>query len=255
MKKLALLGAGIGLAAGALLVAKTSSAADHLDSPAVMGNGMADINDVYAWMTTDKTKVNLIMTISPGEGVLGTHHFGSTVQYAWHVTSHPGATNAQALTAPGSETKVICTFTSDTAAQCWVVDSAVKDYVTGDPSNTAGMQNATHSMKVFAGKRSDPFFFNLGGLKKATATIEAAAPGLLFDAAGCPSNLASATAQVLRDDLSMASTTQQGVCAPNQIDCFQNFNTMAIVVQLDTSLLLSGSDHLISVWGSTHMGS
>jgi hypothetical protein len=255
LKKLALLGAGIGLAVGALLVAKTSSAADHLDSPAVMANGMADLNDVYAWMNTDHTKVNLVMTISPAEGVLGTHHFGSTVQYVWHVTSHPGATNAQALTAPGTETRVICTFTSDTAVECWVTDTMVKDYVKGDPSSTTGVQSASHHMKVFAGKRSDPFFFNLGGLKKAVATIENPGFVITFDAAGCPSNILAAVAGVLRTDLSTASTTQQGPCAPNQIDCFQNFNTMAIVVQVDASLLLGTGDHLLSVWASTHMGS
>ena len=53
LKKLALLGAGVGLAVGALLVSHTSHAADHLDSPGVMTNRMADLNDVYAWMTSD----------------------------------------------------------------------------------------------------------------------------------------------------------------------------------------------------------
>jgi hypothetical protein len=258
LKKLALLGAGVGLAVGALLVSHTSHAADHLDSPGVMTNRMADLNDVYAWMTSDDKKVNLIMTVSPAEGVLaGDHHFDNTVQYVWHVTSHPGATNKLAFGAAGTESRVICTFASDTSAQCWVTaGTSVKDYVKGDPSATTGVQSASHKLKVFAGKRSDPFFFNLAGLKKTIGAVEANAGILTFDAAGCPSDLpavGAVSAQTLRTLLSTESTTAVAPCAANQIDCFQNFNVMSVVVQVDADLVLDGTDHVFSVWASTHM--
>ena len=42
-------------------------------------------------------------------------------------------------------------------------------------------------------------------------------------------------------------------CASGAIDCFSAFNVKAIVVQVDKSLVLNGTDSLISVWGSTHL--
>ena len=113
MKKLAFLGGALGLGVGALLVAHSTQAADHLDSPAAASNPMADIADVYAWNTTDATKVNLIMTVSPGDP--GTRSFDPSVQYVFHVNSY-----ATFLAPNPTETKVICTFASDTSAECWV---------------------------------------------------------------------------------------------------------------------------------------
>src|SRR4051794_3612256 len=152
---------------GAMLVTHTTQAADHLDSPAAASNPLADIGDVYAWNTSDATKVNLVMTVSPGDST--TRHFDNTVQYVFHVNSYANVTTFPASNP--TETKVICTFENDTSIQCWV--GGDKDYVTGDPSNTAGLTSADGKLKVFAGRRSDPFFFNLNGFKDAVATVEA----------------------------------------------------------------------------------
>jgi hypothetical protein len=252
LKKLALLGAGVGLAAGVLLMTRSSHAADHLDGPATSGNPMADIGDVYAWMTSDQNTVNLAMTVSPADD--GTRHFDKSIQYAWHVTSHPGANVVQAFPASGTDTDVICTFTSDTAIQCWVaLGTTVKEYIAGDPS-TNGITSADGKVKVFAGTRSDPFYFNLGGFKTAVGAIEAAVAANQItgaDAAGCPTlNQTQATA--LQTAVTTAPTTAIAPCAANQIDCFLTFNVKAIVLQIDKSLLLSGSDKLVSVWGGTY---
>jgi hypothetical protein len=266
LKKLALLGAALALGTGVLFVTHKSHAADHLDAPTIkmVANRMADINDVYAWTTADATKVNLVMTVSPADD--NTHMFGPSVQYVFHVTSHPGGTNAQAFVTPGSETRVICTFASETSVQCWVADGQTAlDYVTGDPSNTAGITSADHKMKVFAGRRSDPFFFNLSGFLTAQATVEdacsggagmprMACPGVLSavtDAAGCPN--IGAVAPTIAGQLSATPAGMVGPCPPGVKDCFAALNVRAIVVQLDKSLVLAGTDHLLSVWGSTHM--
>jgi hypothetical protein len=249
LKKLVLLGATVGLATGILFVTHTSHAADHLDSPSVMTNPMGDINDVFAWTNGSGTitNVNLAMTVSPAD--MGSTSFGTSVQYVFHASSHPGTSNAVAFAAAGTESKVICTFTSNTAAKCWAVQgTTVKDYVSGDPSTA--MTSADGKMKVFAGRRSDPFFFNLAGFKTAQTAVENAT--LPVDAAGCPT-VPPATAAILRGALSTASAVAVPPCAANQIDCFANFNVMAIVVQIDKSLLLQNTDHLLSVWGSTHM--
>ena len=250
MKKLALVGGvlvtGAGLAA--LLVAnRTSEAADHLDGPAASANPMADINDVYTWMTSDGSKMNLAMTVSPGDD--GSRHFGTSVQYVFHVTSIPSFGMA------GTETKVICTFASDTSAQCWVGD---KDYVKGDPSATAGITSTDGKVRVFAGHRSDPFFFNLQGFRDAVAFVDANAGGLPKDSHFCP-DLSVATAGNDADNLrimlgttGVARTPAQAPCPAGQLDCFAGLNVMAIVLQVDKTLLNSGANTITSVWASTH---
>src|SRR5450432_34961 len=107
LKKLALLGTVFGFGVAAFFVSHSSQAADHLDGPnvAMAGNQMADLGDVFSWMTSDGTKVNLAMTVSPNDQ--GVNTFGPSVQYVFHASSHAGATNAAAFGAPGTETKVI----------------------------------------------------------------------------------------------------------------------------------------------------
>ena len=249
MKKLALLAVTIGLGAGALFVSSDSQAADHLDAPAVMTQPMADIADVYVWMTSDGTKVNLAMTISPADPNPETRMFGPTIQYVFHVTSYPGFGMA------GTETKVICTFTNDNAAQCWITAGTLpKAYVTGDPSVTAGIASSDGKVRLFAGQRSDPFFFNLGGFKTVVGAVEANAGALTFNAAGCPAvpPTGAVSTATLRGVLQAAPAAAIGICPANQLDCFASLNVKAIVLQVDKTLLNVGSNTLLSVWGSTH---
>jgi Domain of unknown function (DUF4331) len=256
LKKLALFGTALALGAGVLVVTQKSHAADHLDAPTIkmVANAMADINDVYTWNTVDGTAINLAMTVSPKDD--GTRHFGPSVQYVFHVSSHPGVDNATAFGTPGTESKVICTFTSDTAGECWVVlGSSVKDYVKGDFSSPSGLSSADRKIKVFAGRRGDPFFFNLSAFHVAQHGIEAA--GVIpANAAGCPTVPAATgpvNTQQLRAALqSVPATDPDMVCPDNQADCFLHLNVMAIVLQVDKTLLLQNTDKLLSVWGSSH---
>jgi hypothetical protein len=154
---------------------------------------------------------------------------------------------------PGTTQNVICKFASDTSVQCWIVNgSTTVDYVTGNPSATAGVANSTGKMRVFAGRRSDPFFFNLGGFKSAVAAVEGAASGITFNPAGCPV-IDVGTATQLRGLLTTAPATQVGPCAASQADCFARFNVMAIVLQVDKTELNASTNTVLSVWGSTNM--
>jgi hypothetical protein len=242
LKKLAFLGSALGLALGAFLVTHSSHAADHLDAPATQANHMADINDVYAWMTSDATKVNLVMTVSPADDT--TRAFGPTVQYVFHVSSIP------AFGMAGTETKVICTFASPTSAQCWVADgTTTKDYVKGDPSSVSGISSKSGQIKLFAGQRSDPFFFNLSGFKTVVAAVEGSV--IPADTAGCPL-VPPTTAAMLRAALSATPGSAIAPCPAGVKDCFAAFNVKAIVLQIDKSLLNAGAQTVLTVWGSTH---
>ena len=170
MKKLAYLGGVAGLVV-ALVATQTGHAADHLDSSTLATNPLGDLNDVYVWMNGDASTVNLAMTVSPADP--GDRAFGPDVQYVFHVTSKSGL---GVLVPDGNETRVICTFESATSAQCWIADgTGTKDYVTGDPSNAAGIKSTSGKVRLFAGRRSDPFFFNLQGFRDAVGAVRSVA--------------------------------------------------------------------------------
>ena len=262
MKKLAFLGGAAGLGLLALLNSPLTQAADHLDSTSLAANPMADINDVYAWM--DGTKINLAMTVSPFDD--GTHSFGASVQYVFHLTRHAGFPATPTLLAMGEESKVVCTFTSNTEGQCWVIDPTGKtvDYVGGDFSATTGKASASGKVTAFAGRRSDPFFFNLGGFLAARNAVSTACgggtpgdcPGALDatdDAAHCP-GLGTASIAPIRNMLSTAQTSATDPCPDGVLDCFAAANVMAIVVQVDGALIVNDTKKLLGVWGSSHAG-
>jgi hypothetical protein len=264
----------------ALLHSPLTQAADHLDSASVATNKMADINDVYAWMTSTGAKISLAMTVSPFDD--GTQAFGPSVQYAFHLTRYAMLPTTAAQIAAGEQSKVICTFASNTDGQCWVVDptNKVLDYVKGDFSATTGKASASGKLKVFAGRRSDPFFFNLAGFLTAQKKLEyacgggtsaAACPGALYnpdpnlsmlDAAGCPYKIPYAQTSLIVADLSKAQAgptggdplSTLGPCPANQKDCFAGRNVMAIVVEVDKTLIATDTKPLLAVWGSTHAG-
>ena len=258
MKKLVFAGGALAVGLSLFVVQQKSHAADHLDAPGVTTNPLADINDVYTWMESAgaaaPTKVNLVMTVSPGDD--GTRTFGPGVQYVFHVTSKANDSNGDGnldygVGIPaGTETKVICTFASNTSAQCWVGGN--KDYITGDPSAAAGITSASGKVKMFAGRRSDPFFFNLQGFRNAVAEVEARAGLLTFNAAGCPAVDASTSGTIVGRLGEEVHVPNAAPCPANGHDCFADLNVMAIVLQVDKSLLNATGNDVLGVWASTH---
>jgi hypothetical protein len=236
LKKLASLGGVAGLAVVVLLSAR-GQAADHRESRALAATPMADITDVYTWMAG--SNLNLVMDLSPSDD--GSHSFDPSVQYVFHLTSKAGLGPGMS---GGTETRVILRFASSTSVECWVTDAGgttTKDYVSGDPSNTAGVTSIHGKVRVFAGRRSDPAFYNAAGFASGAAELGANIAGK--DAAGCPTAINSAEAMAIRTLLTGGA------------DSFATQNVMAIVVQLDKALVNTGTNTTVSVWGSTHAGS
>jgi hypothetical protein len=122
-------------------------------------------------------------------------------------------------------------------------------------------------MKVFAGPRNDPFFFNIQGFRKVTgfvaANFTALAPTLA--AGGCPqldgpgSPVSSAQVRALLK--SQTDGTTAGVddfakggtaAAPLGIATLSG-NVLALVVSVPkTALTNAGAKPLLGVWASTH---
>lgn len=234
MQKLASLGGVAGLVVVVLL--STRGQAAPRTAPAAVSSPLAAITDLYAWMAS--SNLNLVMDVSPFDD--GTHSFDSSVQYVFHLTSKArfGAT-----TAGDAETRVILRFASNHLVECWVTDASgtkTKDFVSGDPSGAAGVASTDGKVKVFAGRRSDPAFFNKAGFDLAIAGL--AGDLATRDAAGCPT-LSSAEASRIQTLLVTGS------------DAFATANVMAIVVQIDKALVNVAPSTTVAVWASTHAGS
>jgi hypothetical protein len=213
-------------------------AADHLDAPTVKIDPSSDITDLYSW--NDGGKVVFVLGVSPLASAMS--QFSDKVQYVIHTESSSKFGTA------GTPLDIICTFAVDQKISCWI---GTKDYVTGDASGTAGLTSASGAVKVFAGLRDDPFFFNLDGFKDTAATVEGAAAALTFDGAGCP-KLDAATSSLLVKKLSTDPTSTPPGGPPK--DFFAGKNVLAIVLSIDVKLL-NGGGPLLASWASTNKGS
>ncbi len=217
------------LCAGLVLISVVSigAAADHGDvtTPA------ADIGGVYAWME-DPTRLVLAMTIHPDAAADAT--FSDAVLYAFHVDSYTE------YSGEAQHALVVCQFYDPQGIECWLGD----EYLVGDPSDPEGVSSASGGLRVFAGLRDDPCFFELDGLGDALGAMRAVAPDVDADAFGCP-------------DVGDLDATfiglMQGVANDDgqPQDSFAGQNVLALVVELDVSLVDAGGP-LLGVWASTN---
>jgi hypothetical protein len=215
---------------------RLARSADHLDAPATKKEAAADINDVYAFM--DGSNAVFAMTVLPAAPAGA--KFSDAVQYVVHTQSAP------AFGGGASDVNVICTFDAAQIAQCW----GGGEYATGDASSAAGIASKSGKLKVFAGLRADPFFFNLAGFQATVTAVEGAVDGgggapLAFDTTGCPIVDPGTSAALVN----LLKTNPVGGGAPE--DFFKNLNTLAIVASLDKSLVTAGGP-VVSVWASTN---
>jgi len=223
---------GLRLRAAAALAALAlggapSRASDHLDSPAVIADPRADIGDLYAWMSPDARRLNLVMTI------VG-HSFSDRLAYVFHIDS------GRRFGAAGATIDLTCRFASAADADCRL---GTVDRVRGDAGAEAGIESAGRHFRLFAGLRDDPFFNNVRGTRDAYGmAIKALSGGAHYDAAGCPRFTAEQSAAILdhwrHTDGGPASNLLRG------------WTPEAIVVSIDIASVTKGGPFL-AVWGAT----
>jgi hypothetical protein len=221
----------------ALLAAAPVRAADHADGPAATAAPAADITDVFAWMSSDKAKLYLVLDLFPN--AMATSKFDPSVLYVLHTQS-----KASILATTGSALDIICKFDAAQAIQCWAGDSYVSGATAGIAD--AGLKSADGHLTVWAGLRDDPFFFNLDGFKTMVGLVKGAKANLTFDASGCPKidpTTSAALVGALKHDLSGGPPK----------DHFLGFNVLAIVVAIDAAQVTKGGP-IVGVWASTNKG-
>jgi hypothetical protein len=219
----------------ALGVPIAALAADHIDAAdAVVNEPTADITDLYAWMTADATKLNLVAAVYNDAGANAV--FSDAVIYQFAVSS------SSAFGSPQDSTLVTCKFIDGTNVECW----AGNDYAVGDPSGPEGITSDNRGMRVFAGLRDDPFFLEYTGFTNtvSAAIAEVQANRVEFDAASCPLLTEDQGAALLG-----ALTTGENGAPPS--NTFAGQNVLALVIQIDKSIV-NGGGPVLGVSASTY---
>ncbi len=209
---------------GSLLIGGIILAADHIDAPAVTGAGSTslgnDITDVYAFQSpADNSRMVFVMNtqglMSPA--VSASAAFPANVMYELNIDNNGnnvedlviqclvqnGEMRVYGPVAPASPG-----MTSTVRTGGPVTKVTVSKYGAITPS----IGTNANGMKVFAGPRDDPFFFDLVRFKEIIAGT-------------------------------------QTFFRPVGIDAFAGTNVMSIVVEVPKSML--GSTTTINVWGET----
>jgi hypothetical protein len=237
-------------------------AADHADGPSATQGLMdlsGDITDVYTFL--DGNNVVLIMDV--GANATSASKFSNVIQYVFHVNGITGLTDNAPLVS-----NVVCTFDAAQKISCWLEQgTSTVDYVNGDASATAGLASTSGKLKVFAGVRDDPFFFNIQGFRKVTNFVAThlAALAPIIDTSGCPhldgagSPVSSATVRTLLKSQSDMSTpgvddfAKGGTAAaPLGISTLSG-NVLSIVLAIPKATLTNnGAKPILGVWASTH---
>jgi len=254
-----------GFLALSTVCAPVSRAADHRDWPNYEADIASDITDLYTWMSADGSTVYLVMDIQGADtGATASTQFSNAVQYVFHVNS------TSAYGTPGTHADtIICKFASGTTQtyQCWGPSAGVSsvEYVTDSVGNTAGKTSTSGNMKVFAGYRNDPFFFNIRGFLQTAGTVNTNAGTLMFDNAKCPTINAAVSGALVSElkgnGAAGAGTDDFGANGQSLLTAGNsgmtsgsttNGNILSIVVAINKSLLTAGGN-VISVWSSTNM--
>ncbi len=179
-----------------LLFAGAANAADHRDSPLTTGDPAADLNDVYLFMNpNDPNEVVTIQTVVPSANY--NSRFSDAVEYRLHVDN--GAANL----------RIDCRFTEQSNRVTCTGPNGL--------SASGGIERTIqgNGMRVWAGLRDDPFFFDLPAFNRTRATL---AP----------------------------SFTNPGVNSFNG-------NTLALVIAIDRSRLNNGgANPILKVWSASH---
>ena len=229
-KKLAAFGAAVvALTIGAAPI--LTRAADHLDAPALGGtvvngqiaphseHGDRDINDVYVFRAPDNANRTVIaMTVNPAINLFG-GNFGRNVRSSVNIDRNGDNRADLAYVArfdradgSGNQDYQVRKYTGSNARELedgWIVASG---------ETNEGNASTRDHLKVWAGVRSDPFFFDLTGFIGTTTLLKTGT-------------------QVGTDLLGDGKAD----------DFFANLNTNAIVISIPSSQL----PDTIGVWATT----
>lgn len=139
--------------------------ADHLDAPGLTSPSSrpdADITDIYAFQGSDPSRTALVLDVGPAAGAIAPTTFGTDVTYAFNIDrngdSRPDLVYAARFGAPNGSSQP-WTLTRYTGSNAQTLKVGVQ--LGSGRTNEASGARINGDGRVFAGLRSDPFFFDL----------------------------------------------------------------------------------------------
>jgi hypothetical protein len=204
----------LGLAVGGVLAARsTGHASDHLDGPRAVADPSADIADVFAFTSPEpgrQGRVVLAMTVWPyaaapdaadaSPSKAASAAFSTQVDYVFRVRR---VAVTQPLTLDPMPLDITCAFDEEDGAPPQVSCSAPGGTQASANVGDTGSAPSDGPMRVFAGLRADPAF---------------------FDRQGARATLASGRLSFTGDN------------------AFAGANVLALVVEVDAAVLLGGAE-------------
>ncbi len=170
LKRFILLFALVAAVAG-MVVAFTANAADHRDAPAVENDPGADITDLYAFRSpTNNDDLVVALDVNPLTTPAQLRNFAQDVSYEIHVVTTSDLSTGPTVKVTFSGTPLM-----------FKVEGLGANPITGEvtpPGSAQPKVTEANGIKVFAGPRDDPFFFDLVGFKNFVAHPAAPAHGL-----------------------------------------------------------------------------
>ena len=220
MKKKILVGSFI----AAILTGGIIFAADHIDAPAVTGANStstgADITDIYAFQSpADNSKMVFVMNVQGlmSPAATSAASFPGNVMYEFNIDNNGDNVEDLVIQALVQNGKLrvygpVAPSTPGTTSTVRTNGTMAETSVTAYNATSPTIGTSSNGMKIFAGPRDDPFFFDLTRFKE------------------------------------IIGGTQTGFRNPG-VDAFAGTNVMSIVVEVPKSML--GSASTINVWGET----
>lgn len=222
----------VALAATGIGVARAS---DHQDNPLVELNPAMDMTDVYAFPGSSPDRVALVMNswafLTPAQAT--NTGFDPNLLYQFKIDN----------TGDAKEDRVIqVTFSGTGVNQTVEVRGPLVPPVVGAMNNTISSSDAVvtgktnailgspTAIQVFAGAREDPFFIDLEQFFRIVPDRKPST-GTLSQLPDSPS----------------ASSFRTAAAA---VDFVKGFNVLSIVVEVPASMLTSGGNPKIGVWGT-----
>ena len=142
------------------LAPRASRAADHLDSPTTKTDGRVDINDVYIFHpgqpgSQDLSRTVVVMTVNPAAGVISGTQFRHDARYEFLFDVDGDAK-------PDASIRVRFGKPDDDGEQRVTVEAKLDgERVFKVRGETEEIIEGEGGIRVFAGLRDDPFFFDL----------------------------------------------------------------------------------------------
>ncbi|HXN30424.1 MAG TPA: DUF4331 family protein [Polyangiaceae bacterium] len=155
----------IAACAAAAGVLSPVSASDHLDGPRAVADPQADIADVFAFTSPESSGyVVLAMTVLPYASASA--EFSTGVDYVFRVRR---VVAPQPLTFDTTSLDITCDFDGGDGATQTVTCAGPAGMQATAPIGVTTGADPQSAMRVFAGRRADPAFFDRQG---ALATVE-----------------------------------------------------------------------------------